>query len=260
MKNNNTEILYKQLIKTFEKISDNLYFNIDYFEKLNKDNIDYIGKPVNNYNDTFAYKIEKNGYCFSYYEDEIINKKITIKRFTDVLIGIQMEKDCYIDISFGGSKVYKKIKCKKNEIVYFDDPIYLISVQYNDVIIHIIEENLENKTNNSDNTKIKMIYVYLLAQRLDDRRFLAQNNLELSNCYYCQGMAVEKSNSTANMINNSKKKFYDLTSINPNNSSIGGKRIMERTNLYYKELIKKTWHPKRVQDWCLSLDEIGLVE
>jgi hypothetical protein len=240
MENNNTENLYKQLIKTFENICDNLYYNIEYFEKFNKDNIDYIDKPVNNYNDTFAYKIDKNGYCFAYYEDEIINKKITIKRFADVLIGFQMEKDCYIDISFGGSKVYKKIKCKKNEIVYFDDPIFILSIPYNNVIIYINEETLENKTNNFDNMKIKMIYVYLLAQRLDDRRFLAQNQLELSNCFYVNGMCCEKSNTTIDFINNSKKKFYDLTSINPNNSSIGEKRIMERTNLYYKELIEKT--------------------
>lgn len=113
MENIHTEILYKQFIKTFEKISDSLDYNINYFEKLNKDNIDYIGKSVKNYNDTFTYKIDQNGYCFAFLEDEIIKKKITIQRQADLLIGFQIEKDCFIDISFGGSYVFKKNRMQK---------------------------------------------------------------------------------------------------------------------------------------------------
>lgn len=127
----------------------------------------------------------------------------------------------------------KKIECRKNVIVYFDDPIFIISISYNEVIIHINKENKDDL----ENMKIKMIYVYLAT---DDRRFLAQNNLELSNCYYAGGMCGKKSDTTTNMKNNSKKKFYDLTSINPNKNLINGTRIIERTNLYYKELIEKT--------------------
>ncbi len=32
--------------------------------------------------------------------------------------------------------------------------------------------------------------------------------------------------------------------------------IKERNNILYEELMKKTWHPQRVKEWCLSIDEL----
>ncbi len=68
-----------------------------------------------------------------------------------------------------------------------------------------------------------------------------------------------------------KKKIYDLV-INNNEIYINfnadsfilfylyeidiNKAIKERNEKIYKELIEKTWHPARVQNWCLSIDEL----
>ncbi len=51
---------------------------------------------------------------------------------------------------------------------------------------------------------------------------------------------------------NNKKEYIDYVDLYrflPN-------LIKERHDVFYKELIEKTWHPKRVMDWCLAFDEL----
>ncbi len=51
---------------------------------------------------------------------------------------------------------------------------------------------------------------------------------------------------------NNKKEYIDYVDLYrflPN-------LIKERHDIFYKELIEKTWHPKRVMDWCLSKDDL----
>jgi hypothetical protein len=162
-------------------------------------------------------------------------------------MGIIMDNDCYVNITFGGSMLYEKIFCKKDEIIYFDNPLFLLSCQYNLFKI-IITDNKNGK-----NKKIKFIHLYLANKQ---RKFIAQNKICLKNTIYSNNYCF---NIPENKPLNNPTILYDFRFFNPNSSQYNKKkRIMERTEKYKLELIEKCWHPKRVQDWCLSLDELEL--
>ncbi len=50
--------------------------------------------------------------------------------------------------------------------------------------------------------------------------------------------------------------FYSLFSSNPSIFELDYEFFFKRMNIIRKELLEKTWHPSRIMNWCLSIDEI----
>ncbi len=243
-KNNET---YQKTVTIFENILENTNDDLNDFE--------YFNGVRKNYNDNDINKFlldlldDKCNYVYNIIEEEIKHVEHTIMRHSDICMGIIMDNDCYINITFGGSVLYEKIFCKKDEIVYFDNPLLLLSCQYNLFKIIITDnQNVENK-------KIKFIHLYL---ENESRRFIAQNNICLENTIYSKNYC---SNISEKILLNNDEKIHDFRFFNPNSNKYNKKkRIIERTEKYKFELIKKCWNPKRLQDWCLSLDELELIQ
>ncbi len=55
---------------------------------------------------------------------------------------------------------------------------------------------------------------------------------------------------------NQDKITYSWFSSNPSIFELDYEFFFERMHIIRKELLEKTWHPSRVIDWCLSIDEI----
>ncbi len=243
-KNNET---YQKTVSIFENILENTNDNLNDFEYFNG------VKKNSNDSDTNKFLLDlldvKCNYVYNIIEEDIKDKRIVISRRSDICMGIIMDNDCYINITFGGSVLYEKIFCKKDEIVYFDNPLLLISCQYYEFRI-ILPDNQNEK-----NKKIKFIHLYL---ENESRKFIAQNNICLENTIYSKNYC---SNISEKILLNNDEKIHDFRFFNPNSNQYNKKkRIIERTEKYKFELIEKCWHPIRFKDWCLSLDELKLIE
>ena len=102
---------------------------------------------------------------------------------------------------------------------------------------------------------IKMIHLYL---ENESRKFIAQINICLENTIQSKNYC---SNISEKILLNNDEKLFNFRFFNPNSNQYNKKkRIMERTEKYNLELIEKTWHPIRFKDWCLSLEELKLIE
>ncbi len=241
-KNNET---YQKTVKIFKNILEELSDDLNDFEYFNGVRKNSNNNDINNF--LLDLLDDKCNYVYNIIEEDIKDKRIVISRHSDICMGIIMDKDCNINITLGGIMLYEKIFCKKDEIVYFDNPVLLISCQYYEFRI-ILPDNQNEK-----NKKIKFIHLYL---ENESRKFITQNNICLENTIYSKNYC---SNISEKILLNNDEKLFNFRFFNPNSNQYNKKkRIMERTEKYKLELIKKCWHPKRVQDWCLSLDELEL--
>ncbi len=60
-------------------------------------------------------------------------------------------------------------------------------------------------------------------------------------------------------INKKKKKFSHLY-LNKDIFELDYDFMKNRSDLIKKELIQKTWHPRRLKDWCLDIEEFKVIE
>jgi len=99
-----------------------------------------------------------------------------------------------------------------------------------------------NEVNNVNMCKIFNKYItFLYTYRYNDK--LNYINFSISHLmYYSILQNKEKSNYTLN----------DVISVINAYKQI---RCQNRLKVYEEELIMKTWHPDRLMDWCLDIDE-----
>lgn len=187
-------------------------------------------------------------YEFSFYmlDEKMIQKNIryTIQRLGDLFLGFETSEDVYIDIYFGSSKIIENMFCKKNKITYFRNPMILIKILYNDVQIKVRQ-----------NVKIKFLYLLL---KKDHRIMLArERKYFLSESHYFDSYF----HYFDNRINSSQKdtfisqgyKDFSFLCIQEGEYGIKSKMKRKRDEVkkYREELIFKTWHPSRIEDWCM---------
>lgn len=197
---------------------------------------------------------EKNGiesvkklldHDFSFYmsDKKMIDKNIryTIERCGDLFIGFETSEDIYIDIYFGGSKMIENFFCKKNRITYLHNPFILVKVAYNDIQIKVKET-----------VEIKFLYLFLIQ---DHRIMLArERKYFLSESHYFDSYVHFPDNSLdkVKLISQGYKDFSFLC-IQEGEYGIKSKMKRKRDEVkkYREELIFKTWHPSRIEDWCM---------
>lgn len=247
----NNNIQYLNALKTFKNILENIeknpYDNIDEFISNNKEYI----------YDGYHPEMEDKGFGYMIHNDIVNNKNYTrcyvyeIHRHADICLGVQMDRDCYIDVYISGSLLYEKIYCEKNQIIYFEDPIFLVKIPYNFFTIKI-SEIIGNDYD--EPISIKLMYLYIVNE---DRRFIAMNNMRLSTTSYKNGYCTNTTKDTTN-----DKTNYDFSSFSLDKikNHITMERIIGRTEKYKSELIQKCWHPSRFTKWCLDLEDIKLIE
>ena len=224
--------------KAWSEVIDSLYESDEEFRNYSKvfekNNVESVKKLLD--------------HDFSFYmsDKKMIDKNIryTIERCGDLFLGFETSEDVYIDIYFGGSKIIENLFCKKNTITYLQNPFILVKVLYNDIQIKVKET-----------VEIKFLFLFL---RQDYRIMLVrERKYFLSESHYFDSY-VHYFN---NRINSSQKDTFisqgykDFSFLCIQEGEYGNKwkmkRKMEEVKKYREELIFKTWHPSRIEDWCM---------
>ncbi len=116
-----------------------------------------------------------------------------------------------------------------------------ISLNQNPKAVHILEKNQD---------KICWNYfvqneggIYLIERGIKD-------GINISWEYLSKNpMAID-------LLEKNKDKIYvEKLLLNPNIYELDYEFFYERMNIFKKELIEKTWHPRRIMNWCLTIDE-----
>ncbi len=228
----------------FENITDEL-----------KNSIGLIKLVINKKNLNQDYK--DNFYELSYSVHNIEKKyKKYINRICDLRYGFIVDKEC--DIKFYiYDKIYQEFKNCKPGVYY----------QFNTPIFHFFLNKKLNPDRNyyealyvtsSQNCQIKMFDLFIDSNIRKKFMNFIKNNYILINEYIYDYSCSE-------MYNSLKKKEYYYYPHKYNDTSkflkinfINYKELkIKLFKTYEKELMEKTWHPSRFQNWCLSIDELN---
>ena len=225
--------MYKNLCETVED------YDIIYKDRFyKKDMLDDMIKTEVGKN-KWLDNIEKNEYSFYLKDKDLIqkNKKYDVLRCADMCIGFQSSKDVYVNLYFGGSLIIENLFLEKDMIIYLQDPIVFNAIPYN--LIQLKSEK---------DFEIQCIYIYL---KNEYRRFLAQSKFFFKSTIYREIYLL-------NGLNEEKKEqlllegFTDFSSYLDINELLKMKKKNKEIKKYREELVIKTWHPSRVEEWCLA--------
>ncbi len=224
--------MYKNLCETVED------YDIIYKDRFyKKDMLDDMIKTEVGKN-KWLENIEKNEYSFYIKDKDLIekNKKYDVIRCADMCIGFQSSKDVYVNLYFGGSLIIENLFLEKDKITYLEDPIVFTAIPYNLIQLKS-EEDFEIQ------------YIYLFVKN-EYRRFLAKSKFFFKSTFY-------RGSYLSNGLNEKCKEqlllegFTDFSSYLDINELLKMKKKNKEIKKYREELVIKTWHPSRVEEWCM---------
>ncbi len=224
--------MYKNLCETVEDYD--IIYKDRFYKKELLDNMikTEVGK------NKWLENIEKNEYSFYIKDKDLIqkNKKYDVIRCADMCIGFQSSKDVYVNLYFGGSLIIENFFLEKDKITYLQDPIVFNAIPYN--LIQLKSE---------EDFEIQCIYLFV---KNEYRRFLAKSKFFFKSTIY-------RGSYLSNGLNEKCKEqlllegFTDFSYYLDINELLKMKKKNKEIKKYREELVIKTWHPSRVEKWCM---------
>ncbi len=115
--------------------------------------------------------------------------------------------------------------------------------------IHLLEQNQD-----------RIYWTGLCANTNPDAIHLIEKNIDKLNFHelaFYHNCVLSKNLSAIDLLQKNKNKIiWTQLSKNPNIFELDYDFFYRRMNIIRKELMEKTWHPERIKDWCLDIDEL----
>lgn len=246
----------------------------EYFERIMRKNIydnpDLENKKIQTEDIPVTFKedklLQKIGNPGEIIRHEFINNNIDEEK-PHIIYGLKTNFKGEIGIKIGGYPV-NEYKVEKNETLYLGVPLFVKFLKYHDLSIYVKSTNISGVK-----TEIKLLGIRIEELgfiQIKDIRFQIQSNIYMSGKFgkimglkedvvikdvyedypFIGKMIVDNKTFTTIHLSLDNMKIIEFHK----NNLLGKKRIIQRTKKMKEELIRKTWHPKRVEDWCLPIN------
>ncbi len=210
----------------------------------------------------------KNNYVLSIIEKEFCSNndnKFDIGYHCDVYNGFICKDDCKKIEIFVGDELFEEFNnCKKDNYYQFKLPLFIYLMK-DKIYIRISSSSKMDNEKNDDKIKIDFVCTYFQTSFRKDflEMFLlnhSKNKIFGTNIYYVDNNKIPRlvyDNDDNVLINKILTKNLNIYKSSNNIIDLySNKKLTQlKTRYIERELVQRTWHPKRFQDWCLSNDE-----